>query len=281
MDRVGNLSPTDPPALRPFTKINLVEGWSFKQVDDYESGTGWLPVNKVPSMVHQDLIDNQKLCDSFIGLNEIKAEWLSVPSGDLRCNSRIILAFDGLDTLAHVRLDGETVLKSNNMFRSYRADVTDIVKKKSEDHKFYLDVELDCAFLKAREIELAHPEHRWITFNGEPARMALRKAQYHWGWDWGPRLMPSGIWKPVRLEIYSARIVDVRVDVDISPDYETAFVRASAEIESETIDFEVKFFVRRDGKTIAFSAGNVENGTYFATTLDIVQPALWMPAGYG
>ncbi|KAK9481830.1 glycoside hydrolase superfamily [Lipomyces starkeyi] len=264
MDRVGNSSATDASVQLPFTAANLADGWSFKQVDDGESGTGPLPVKKVPSMVHQDLVDNQKLSDPFFGLNEIEAEWvarkswiyrlyLSVPVAGQHPNSRIVLAFDGLDTLAHVRLDGQTVLKANNMFRTYRVDVTDIVKK---------------------------TKHKWITFNGEPARMALRKAQYHWGWDWGPQLMPCGIWKPVRLEIYSARIEDVRVDVDISPDYETASVRASAEIESETNELEVKFFVRRNGKTIASSVGNVKDATS-NTTFDIVQPALWMPAGYG
>ncbi|KAK9233730.1 glycoside hydrolase superfamily [Lipomyces kononenkoae] len=290
MHQIGYLSPTEAPALLPFTAINLAEGWSFKPVDDGEWASGWLPVKRIPSMVHQDLIDNQKLDDPFIGLNEIKAEWvakkswiyrldLSVPAAGRHHNSRIVLAFDGLDTLADVRLDGEAVLKSDNMFRKYRVDVTAIVKKKSENHIFSLEVELDCAFLRAREIERAHPEHKWITFNGEPSRMALRKAQYHWGWDWGPRLIPCGIWRPVRLEIYSARIADVRVDIDISSDYNTASVRVSAEIESES-ELEIKFSVCRDGKTIASSVNEVKDGSS-VTTFEIVQPALWMPAGYG
>ncbi|KAK9242223.1 hypothetical protein V1506DRAFT_99318 [Lipomyces tetrasporus] len=114
------------------------------------------------------------------------------------------------------------------MFRSYRIDVTDTVKK-NEHEMFRLEVELGSALLRAREIKREHPEHKWITFNGEPARMGARKAQYHWGWGWGPRLMMVGIWKPVRLEIYSARIADV----DISPDYESASVRASVQIESK------------------------------------------------
>ncbi|KAK9320230.1 glycoside hydrolase superfamily [Lipomyces orientalis] len=289
MDREGNLSPVDDLAL-PFTFVNLAEGWSFKQVDDDSLGTGWLPVKRVPSMVHQDLIHNQKLCDPFIGFNEIKQEWIaskswiyrldfSVPAVARHPNSRIVLAFDGLDTLAQVRLDGKTVLKSDNMFRSYRIDVTDTVKK-NEHEMFRLEVELESALLRAREIKLEHPEHKWITFNGEPARMAVRKAQYHWGWDWGPRLMTVGIWKPVRLEIYSAKIADVRVDVDIAPDYESASVRASVQIESKTSDLTVEFFVRRNGKTLASSVDNVKDGTS-AATLHIMRPALWMPAGYG
>jgi hypothetical protein len=41
------------------SSIELTSGWHFKQTDNSDPH-GWLPVEKVPSTVHQDLIDNQK-----------------------------------------------------------------------------------------------------------------------------------------------------------------------------------------------------------------------------
>ncbi|KAK9350739.1 beta-mannosidase [Lipomyces doorenjongii] len=282
-------STDDQNKLLLFTSVDLTYGWSFKQVNDNEEG--WLPVKKVPSMVQQDLIDNKKINEPYIGFNEIKAEWVgtkswlyrlkfSVPAVGRQQNSIVVLAFDGLDTLADVRLDGTTILNSDNMFRSYRVDITDMVKHMYGHDEFILEVELDCAFLKARQIEKDHPEHKWITFNGEPSRMALRKSQYHWGWDWGPRMITAGIWRPVRMEIYSARIADVRVDADISPDYKTATLRISTKIESEANGLIAKFAVHRKGETIASFVAEVMNGTAMAT-FEIPQPDLWMPAGYG
>ena len=39
--------------------IDLSEGWSFKQAEDIGENS-WSPIKKVPSTVHQDLIDNKK-----------------------------------------------------------------------------------------------------------------------------------------------------------------------------------------------------------------------------
>lgn len=44
--------------------VDLSLGWSFKQTDDVSSDS-WLPVKKIPSTVHQDLIDNKKCVGSL------------------------------------------------------------------------------------------------------------------------------------------------------------------------------------------------------------------------
>ena len=89
-----------------------------------------------------------------------------------------VLAFDGLDTFAHVRLNGRKILEADNMFLPYRVDITHSLTSADEQH---LEIEFDSALLKAREIRAQHPEHKFIGFNGDPARMGVRKAQYHWG----------------------------------------------------------------------------------------------------
>lgn len=88
-----------------------------------------------------------------------------------------MLAFDGLDTFAHVKLNGETILKSDNMFIPYRLDITKKLKDGTEN---FVEIDFAPALLEARKIKDAHPEHKWLGFNGDMARLAVRKAQYHW-----------------------------------------------------------------------------------------------------
>jgi beta-mannosidase len=125
---------------------------------------------------------------------------------DIPTGSEVFLVFDGLDTFATVKLDDKVILQSDNMFLSHRVNVT---REFETDGGHVLEVRFESALLRAREIQKDYPKHKWVAFNGETARLGVRKAQYHWGWDWGPVLMTAGIWRDVRLEIYSTRIADL------------------------------------------------------------------------
>ena len=81
-----------------------------------------------------------------------------------------------MDTFATVKLNSETILVSENMFIPHRVDVTQ--KLKSGENM--LEIEFDCAMFRARAIKDAHPEHKFVGFNCDMARLAIRKAQYHW-----------------------------------------------------------------------------------------------------
>ncbi|ETN46207.1 uncharacterized protein HMPREF1541_00391 [Cyphellophora europaea CBS 101466] len=273
-------------SLQLFT-VDLKHGWQFKQTND-DSKNAWLPVKQVPSTVHQDLIDNKKLDDPFVGFNEIKAEWVGttawtyqteftspqVPSGSVA-----VLAFDGLDTFAHVKLNGLTILKADNMFFPYRVDIT---KALARADKHTLEIEFESAILKGQEIKKQHPEHKWVGFNGDMGRLAVRKAQYHWGWDWGPILNCAGIWRPARIEVYQSRISDLRTDVVIADDYKSATVHVSASIESHSKDgLTAEFIVRSASQVVARSEVEVATSRSTTAELRIANPELWMPNGYG
>lgn len=193
----------------------------------------------------------------------------------------MILAFDGLDTFAHVKLNGKTILQSDNMFLPHRVDVTEAIRTR-QSHS--LEIDFESAFLKAREIKDQHPEHKFICFNGDPARLAVRKAQYHWGWDWGPLLMCAGIWKPVRLEIYSVRVAELRTDVNISEDQKLASVEVNAEIEGldrQDVHIHAKFTIRLGDKVISSKHAEVQPDGKVSAQLAVANPELWMPNGYG
>ena len=75
-----------------------------------------------------------------------------------------------------MKLDGETILKSDNMFIYHRADVTDKLKTGKGS---VLEIDFLPALAEAQKVKDAHPEHKWVGFNGDMARLAVRKAQYH------------------------------------------------------------------------------------------------------
>lgn len=192
---------------------------------------------------------------------------------------KAVLAFDGLDTFAVVRLDGRTILRSDNMFLPHRVDVSEQLQGGSEHH---LEIVFDSALLKAREIKKKHPDHKWTGFNGDMARLAVRKAQYHWGWDWGPILNDAGIWKQARLEIYESRIADAWTELDIAEDYQSVQIHAFAEVETSSAQIlKTKFTVILGGKELSSATTAVGKDGKASAELHLDKPSLWFPAGYG
>lgn len=147
-----------------------------------------------------------------------------------------------------------------------------------------LEVKFDSALLRAREIQKSHPHHKWVGFNGETARLAVRKSQYHWGWDWGPLLMTAGIWRGVRLEVFTARIADFWTEVQLSHDHQIAHITAFAKIESsshELNEHQGTFSLRFAGQGVAIQNVAVGSDGISSTTFTIEQPNLWWPSRYG
>lgn len=63
------------------------------------------------------------------------------------------------------------------MFVPHQVDVTRVLHYEQAN---VLEIDFASALIRAREIKDAHPEHKWVGFNGDMARLAVRKAQYHW-----------------------------------------------------------------------------------------------------
>jgi beta-mannosidase len=89
-----------------------------------------------------------------------------------------VLAFDGLDTFATVYLNSKRILVSDNMFLSHRIGITGELIESEESPE--LEIRFESAFQKARGMKERHPDHKWVGYNGDMARLAVRKAQYHW-----------------------------------------------------------------------------------------------------
>lgn len=116
-----------------------------------------------------------------------------------------------------------------------------------------------------------------ICWNGHYSRVYVRKAQYHYGWDWGPSLVTCGPWKPITLERYDCQIKDVRLEVILSEDTKSAKVAIGAEIETNVAGYLIEVsLVEPSGNTISTSRLDGLSGT-----IGIQEPILWYPFTHG
>ena len=268
--------------------VTLDHGWQFRQITaGAEQGeNGWLPAT-VPGDVHLDLLANKKIPDPFFRDNESKLQWIEKESWEYRLSfdvirallarSNVDLVFEGLDGAAEVSLNGAKLLSTGNSFRIWRVPV------KSHLHagKNLLSIVFPSP-IKAAADAAASDLFRLKSKTED--KTYLRKPAYEYGWDWGPRFVTSGIWKPVRLEAWDkARIADFHIrQRDVSR--EVAHLDAEVEIEAAsagTASVSVQYSV--DGKPVthaskvSFHAGR----NVIDLPIEIHQPKLWYPAGYG
>ncbi|KAK0631588.1 glycoside hydrolase family 2 protein [Immersiella caudata] len=272
--------------MAPRTVIPVNKGWEFRQADKSEDESKFLPVGQFPTNVHLDLLANGLIPDPFIGKNELDVQWVgeaqwlyrttfSAPA--VASGSKAVLAFDGLDTFATVTLNGTVILETDNMFTPFRHDVTSLLKEGDNE----LSIHFDSAYLRGWKLVEKYPEHKWGVWNGDSSRLAVRKAQYHWGWDWGPALNTCGPWRPINLEIYDARLADLSFDNTVDESLTSADVKATAVVESVGSRADkVRFEVTLDGKDVASETVHVASGVATAS-FHVSKPELWYPVRYG
>ena len=246
----------------------------------------WLPAN-VPGCIHTDLLAAGKIPDPFFGDNEYAVAWVAktdwvyrrtfMADEGLLAEERVFLECDGLDTLAAIRLNGEEIARTDNMFRSYPFDVTGKVYQGENAIEIEFASPVNYVTSKLDDDPLViSPSH---SIPGSPY---LRKAPYQWGWDWGPKLPTSGIWRSIRLAGYSAaRIEDVRVT------QVHGRTRVEVHIEADIERFSDAELVLRarltspDGVVLEEEDNLGTDGTCGAVDFLVEDPALWWPNGYG
>ncbi len=202
------------------TSRPLHDGWTVEALQGPVPGrvldAGAIPAT-VPGVVHTDLLAAELIADPYLGTNEKLQEWIGSTSWRYATTftaaptdaERSDLVFEGLDTVATVRLNGEVVLESRNQHRSYRVPVAGRLR----DGENRLEVVFAAPVPEAdrASLELDYRPH----VNHHPYN-ALRKMACSYGWDWGLDTATSGIWRPVRLETWStARIADSIVSASV------------------------------------------------------------------
>ena len=201
---------------------NLHEGWKFRQA----RLTNWYPAT-VPGVVHTDLLQNKIIEDPFFRLNERGLQWIdkedwvyetcfTLAAGMMR-KENMELVFEGLDTYADVYLNDECILKADNMFRCWSIPVRQYIREENNILKVYFHSPVKIDVPKWDALPYQYPASNDQSENGglfnKKISIFARKAGYHYGWDWGPRLVTSGIWRPVYIRAWSdLRINDVFIE---------------------------------------------------------------------
>jgi len=272
-------------------RLEIGSGWQFRQ----SGAEKWMPA-VVPGCVHTDLYSNNKIGDPFYRTNERDQQWIdkvgweyctafSVTSDILdRANQRLI--FEGLDTYAEVMLNGKTILTANNMFRRWAVDVKGILAEKNElVIRFRSPVDEDLPKIDDMGFQL--PAINDQSENGglgdRKISIFARKAPYHYGWDWGPRFVTMGIWRPVVIEGWDkARIESVHFR-QTSVTSKLAKLTVVAEIVSDA-NQQAEVIIRDEvsGKEYVTKSAQLKKGTAsHSFQFEIIRPNLWWSNGLG
>ena len=261
--------------------ISVAENWQFKGTDtlDWKSAS-------VPGNVMTDLLDHKIIEDPFIETNEEKAQWIATKSWEYKTSfslndnilkkENIHLNFEGLDTYATIFLNDSLIGQSNNAFKTFAFDIKELVKEENELYIYFTKTD-EKEDIAERKNPYKLPEGR---------RIFTRKAQFQYGWDWGPKLNTSGIWKNVSIQAWNDFKID---DIFIRQKKLTAKkAKLVAEIViecdlvleiNETVPAEIKIII--DEKEIN-RVIDIKKGTHtYKIPLEIKNPKLWWTHNLG
>lgn len=263
-------------------RVSLNGRWEFRRKGDGE----WLEA-RVPGDVYNDLLKSGEIEDPYREDNELDLQWvgksdweyrriLQVPEDFLDFKRRV-LRCKGLDTVAEVRLNGEKIGESKNMHRGYEFDLKGRLERRKNELRIIFKSPVEYGIERSEEYFHEVPVNRYKI--DQPARNFIRKAQCHYGWDWGPCLPTVGIWRGIDLighsgpritytttsQIHGDGLVRLKVRVGLdSPEageYRLLLSVAGAEVEKE----------------IDLQRGRNEH----EIEIEVEDPELWWPAGYG
>lgn len=281
---------TTSPSGASHCSVSLSAGWTFKQ-GGLTSTSEELTANDLPTEIYRDLLKHKRISDPFLDLHELSVQWISdatwtyrttfdAPPSYKQPNVFSVLQFGGIDTFAFIYLNGELVLTTDNMFLEHRLNVTGRLKA--------CDNTLEVVFESARKRGLSlveeHEEHRFIVHQTEISRGPVRKAQYHWGWDWGPILLTCGIWKPILIETYTGRVFNVWVHYELAADLKSAEVRLRADTEGKVAAISFTITNEKAESIVASTTVVIRNDVKSRNVEALVKVKdidLWWPRTYG
>lgn len=254
---------------------NLETNWSFKS----KHGADWYPAT-VPGNIFTDLLDHQLIKDPFIKNNEAQVQWVSdstwIYKTTFRSDEHVLqkgyidLHFEGLDTYADVYLNDSIILFSRNAFRTYSVPVKSILKA---------DNELKIVFKSTAPIE--EKEKQQLGYElPEGNRVFTRKAQFQYGWDWGPKLNTSGIWKRVYLKAWdNIRFSSVYTKLSSLTDDNAALINELSIVSDK--DQSVLITTTVDGTSYDTTLDLKKGQHQYSIPLHIQNPKLWWPHNLG
>lgn len=270
-------------------KIN--DNWEFKSTTD----SVWLSAT-VPGSVHTDLLANSIIEDPFFRLYEHNIQWIDKKDWEYKTTfsvdenilkkDNIELRFNGLDTYAKVFLNNELILEADNMFMFWEVSCKDKLIKGENTLKIVFESPINKGLEKREKLGYFLPgaENDQSELGGVGDKKTVvftRKAQYHFGWDWGPRLVSIGIWQDIEINAWNkCKIVDLNI---IQKQLTDSKASLSSKIEIESIgNNTVKIIGLIDSETaFEYTTSLTKGKNKISIPLEIDNPELWWPNGLG
>ncbi|MEP6848153.1 MAG: glycoside hydrolase family 2 protein [Acidobacteriota bacterium] len=267
------------------TDISLDTGWAFREAGkpDWHSAT-------VPGCVHTDLLANKLIEDPFYRDNEKKQQWIGKTdweyqttfkmSPELLNRQNIEIVFEGLDTYANVFVNDKPVLDADNMFRRWRVDVKNALRPGENTLRIRFRSPINEILPLMAKLDYELPA---VNDQGEKTSPYTRKAPYQYGWDWGPRFVTSGVWKPARIEAWdNARIDDLHIRQNALTKNTADLTAAVEAIASAQTDATIEIENVTDKKVVAIKQVKLTAGVNkLDLSFTIANPKLWYPIGLG
>lgn len=268
-----------PSSLFSQSLIPLHQNWQFRQIgkEDWYSAT-------VPGSVHTDLLSNKLIEDPFFGENEPSTKWIENEDWEYKTaftaddkllkNEHIEIVFEGLDTYTSIYLNGKPLLRTDNMFHEWVIDCKKVLKKGENELLLQFFSAVKNAQNKSKKLNYKLP--------GEE-KAFVRKAAFQFGWDFAPRLITSGIFKPVYLKTWNTAIINNIQTIQKTVSKNKASLSFSIEILSEKplkIDVQLKNInqnVTQNKKAVSLKKG-INN---IVIDYEIENPKLWWTNGIG
>jgi beta-mannosidase len=260
-------------------------GWQFREAGKDK----WLPAT-VPGCVHTDLLNNKLIEDPFYRDNEQKLQWIGKTdweyqttfdiSPEMYARKNLELVFEGLDTYADVFLNNEALISTDNMFRSWRVDARRLAKAGANILRIHFRSPINEVLPIMAKMNYELPAS---NDQGEKTSPHTRKAPYQYGWDWGPRFVTSGIWRPVSLEAWDdARLADLHI---LPREIRADLANLTAEVEvvsGANIEAAIVLTNVTDKSVVAQRRVRLTPGSNrVAFDFAISHPRLWWPNGLG
>ncbi len=236
---------------------------------------------QVPGCIHTDLLAADLIDDPFLDENEATQTWIgrtdwvystTFSPPDDRSGSQHELVLEGLDTVATVRLNGQTLLRTANQHRSYRVPIGELLRPGENELEIAFTAPVNAILSRSLE-HGSRPRPYPLPYE------TLRKAAYSFGWDWGPHTATSGIWRPIRIVSWTeARLEQVRLVATAVDD--GGRVRAEVTVASSAPHRGVHVHLDVAGVSVSAPVGDDDSGR---TTLELEldQVRRWWPVGYG
>lgn len=279
-------------------QLSIDKGWNFRQITT-DANAQWRSA-KVPGTVHTDLYSHKLTPDSYTGAPEASLQWIGLADWEYRTHfdvprsamqaARNDLVFEGLDTFAEVWLNGEKLLDADNAFRTWRLPVQGRLRARGNELRIVLRSPINKLLPQVQAMPHKLAGNYPSPYGDEPpdamtANFA-RKPGYHYGWDWGPRYVTAGIWKPVILQSWDAvRIDNLHLRQDRVEERSADIVAVMSAEAVRAGEFDVRLWqtAPNGARTLAgqrrvalpLGASRVE------LPLRIPQPQRWFPNGYG